>query len=45
MPSQNRQIVRRFFNDLWNKGNLAVADEIIAPHHIQHGTWVGNALG
>ncbi len=36
MPSQNRQIVRKLFNDLFNKGNLAVADQIIAPNHVSH---------
>ena len=36
MSSENKQIVRRFFKDLWNKGNLAVADPIIAPNHALH---------
>ena len=36
MPSQNRQIVQKLFNDLFNKGNLAVADQIIAPNHVNH---------
>jgi predicted SnoaL-like aldol condensation-catalyzing enzyme len=36
MPSQNREIVHKLFNDLFNKGKLAVADEIIAPNHVHH---------
>ena len=36
MSSENKQVVRKLFNDLLNKGNLAVADEIIAPNHIHH---------
>ena len=36
MSSENKQIVRKFFNDLWNKGNLAVADEIIATKYVTH---------
>jgi steroid delta-isomerase-like uncharacterized protein len=36
MPSQNREIVHKLFNDLFNKGNLAVADEIIAANHLHH---------
>lgn len=36
MPSQNKQIVRKLFNDLFNKGNLAVANQIIAPNHVNH---------
>ena len=36
MSVGNKQIVRKLFNDLLNKGNLAVADEIIAPNHVNH---------
>jgi steroid delta-isomerase-like uncharacterized protein len=36
MPSPNKQIVKRFLNDLWSQGNLAVANEIIAANHVQH---------
>ena len=36
MSSDNRHLVQRLFNDLFNKGNLAVADEIIAPNHVNH---------
>src|SRR5260370_36721169 len=36
MPVGNKQIVRKLFNNLLNKGNLAVADEIIAPNHVNH---------
>ncbi len=30
-PSQNKAMVRRFLDEVWNKGNLAVADEIFHP--------------
>jgi hypothetical protein len=36
MPVGNRQIVRKLFNELFNKRKLAVADEIIGPNHINH---------
>ena len=36
MSADNEQIVRRVFKDLFNKGNLAVADEIIAANHVNH---------
>src|SRR5712692_4358332 len=36
MPSENKQVVRKLFNDLLSKGNLAEADEIIAPNHVHH---------
>ena len=28
---QNKAVLRRYFEELWNKGNLAVIDECIAP--------------
>jgi len=36
MSSDNRHLVQKLFNDLFNKGNLAVADEIIAANHVNH---------
>ena len=33
----NLTIVRRWFQDFWGKGNLGVADEILAPDYIGHG--------
>jgi predicted ester cyclase len=34
--SANRALVLRYFNDLWNRGDAAVADEIIAPDVVGH---------
>jgi steroid delta-isomerase-like uncharacterized protein len=36
MSEQNKNVVRRLFDELWNKGNLQVADEIIAPTYQHH---------
>jgi steroid delta-isomerase-like uncharacterized protein len=36
MSEQNKTVVRRLFDELWNKGNLQVADEIIAPTYQHH---------
>ena len=36
MSDQNKTVVRRLFDELWNKGNLLVADEIIAPTYLHH---------
>jgi predicted ester cyclase len=33
---ENKALARRWFEDLFNAGNLEVADEIIAPDHINH---------
>jgi len=32
----NQEIVRRFFGALWSKGELDVADELVADEHVHH---------
>jgi len=34
---ENKAIIRRNWEEAFNKGNLAVADEIMAPNYIYHG--------
>jgi predicted ester cyclase len=34
---QNKAIVMRFVEEAWNKGDMAVADEILASNYIRHG--------
>ena len=36
MPEHNKAIVRRLVEELWNKGNLSVADELFAPNYEHH---------
>jgi steroid delta-isomerase-like uncharacterized protein len=36
MSEQNKTAVRRLFDELWNKGNLPVAEELIAPTYASH---------
>ncbi len=36
MSEQNKTVVRRLFDELWNKGNLQVADETIAPAYVHN---------
>jgi steroid delta-isomerase-like uncharacterized protein len=36
MSEQNKTVVRRLVEELWNKGNLPVADELIAPTYAHH---------
>ncbi len=41
---QNRINGKRLFEDIWNANNLAIAQEIIAPHYVLHapsGTYTG----
>jgi predicted ester cyclase len=32
----NKALVRRFLEEVWNKGNVAVVDELMAPNHVDH---------
>ncbi len=33
---KNKAVVRRLFDEVWNKRDIDVLDEIIAPHMIHH---------
>jgi steroid delta-isomerase-like uncharacterized protein len=38
MPiAENKQLVRRWFDEVWNKGRAAAIDEMCAPHAVVHG--------
>jgi len=37
MPTkQNKALVRRFLEEVYNRGNLDVADELVAPDYVSH---------
>jgi steroid delta-isomerase-like uncharacterized protein len=36
MVPENEAVVRRFIEELWNDGDLAVADELLSPAHVHH---------
>ena len=36
MSEQNKAIVRRLFEELWNKGNLSMADQLFSPNYAHH---------
>lgn len=33
-----KAIVRRFVEEVWNRGNVSVADEVLASTYVEHGT-------
>jgi len=43
-PNQNKALVRRFYEEVWNKGNLDAADEVFAANYVRHDLRPGNAL-
>src|SRR5258708_15145703 len=36
MSEGNKFVVRRSFEELWNKGNLSLADELFTPNYEHH---------
>jgi predicted SnoaL-like aldol condensation-catalyzing enzyme len=42
---QNKAVVRRFWDEAWNAGNLAMIDEIYDPNHQLHVLWQNPAFG
>jgi predicted ester cyclase len=36
MSEQNKSVVRRLFEEVWNKGNLRALDELLAPDFADH---------
>ncbi len=34
--AENKAMYRRYIEEVWNKGNLAVLDEIFAPNYVIH---------
>ncbi len=36
MSEGNKFVIRRSFEELWNKGNLSVADELFTPNYSHH---------
>ncbi len=35
-PEENKAVVRRFLEEIFNEGNLDVADELFAPDYVLH---------
>jgi steroid delta-isomerase-like uncharacterized protein len=45
MSEENKAIIRRFWEEAWNKGNLKAIDELYAPDHVLRAEWQNPALG
>jgi len=45
MSEQNKAVVRRFFEEAWNKGNLAVLEETYAADVVSHNSAPGLPAG
>lgn len=39
----SKQVVRRFYEELWNRGNMDAADELVAPDYVRHDLRPGDA--
>jgi steroid delta-isomerase-like uncharacterized protein len=37
MSESNKALIRRFYDDVWNKGEYWAADDLVAPDYIRHG--------
>ncbi len=37
MSEENKALVRRFIEELWNAGNLGIVDELVHPEFVDHG--------
>jgi len=36
MSESNKNVVRRLFEEVWNKGNLQVTNELFTPNYVHH---------
>jgi len=41
-PEENKSLVKRFYEEVWGKGNLDVADEVFAEDYVRHDFRAGN---
>ncbi len=42
---ENKTLVRRLLEEVWNRENLAAADEVLAPSFVDHSPYPGHASG
>lgn len=39
---QNKQLIESYFNEVWNKGNIDMLEELITPDYINHAPSIPN---
>lgn len=44
MSTENKAIVQRFYHEVVNQGNLALADELMASDFVEHGNPAGSGI-
>ncbi len=44
-PEQNKELVSKFFEEVWNKGNIDYIDEAYAPNFVLHALWTNPSMG
>jgi hypothetical protein len=37
MSEENKTLVRRYFEEIWDKGNLNLSDELFTTDFVRHG--------
>jgi predicted ester cyclase len=45
MPITNKEIVRRFSDDVWGRGDFRIADEVLAVDLVEHNPLPGQGAG
>ena len=45
MSEENKAIVRRIVQEIWNEGNLDLADELITPDYVDNVSGSGSPVG
>jgi steroid delta-isomerase-like uncharacterized protein len=46
MPSENKAIIRRLYEEVWNKRKLEALNELVSPSHALHGpNFSGSSIG
>jgi steroid delta-isomerase-like uncharacterized protein len=44
-PEENKELVRKFFEEVWNNKNLDYLDEIYSPDFVLHALWHNMSAG